>query len=131
MKKSILLSALVLLFTIGINGQSISLDQEPEKTITKITDSIYSVEVKASNGNVIQSGEYLLVDNQLLNHGIWTLFAHNSADVLTKIKYDKGERIWLETKIDGKFKRLSNNEIIIKQLETKIASLEEKIDSID
>lgn len=51
--------------------------------------------------------------------------------MLTRIKYDKGERIWLETKIDGKFKRLSNNEIIIKQLETKIASLEEKIDSID
>lgn len=115
----------------GINGQSVSLDQEPEKTITKITESIYSVEVKASNGNVIQSGEYLLVDKQPLNHGIWTLFAHNSADVLTRIKYDKGERIWLETKIDGKFKRLSNIEIIIKQLETKIASLEEKIDSID
>ena len=130
MKKSILLSALVFLFTMGINGQSVSLDQEPEKTITKITESIYSVEVKASNGNVIQSGEYLLVDKQLLNHGIWTLFAHNSADVLTRIKYDKGERIWLETKIDGNFKRLSNNEIIIKQLETKIASLEEKIDSI-
>lgn len=131
MKKITTLLTLLFAITFSLNAQNEVTTPAQEKVITKVTDNTYTVEVKNDDGLVIQKGEYFRTGNDLLPHGTWTLYAHNSTDVLTKIKYDKGEQLWLETKIDGEFVRMDNADIKIHQLETKIASLEKKIESIE
>jgi hypothetical protein len=131
MKRITTLLTLLLAVTFSVNAQNEVTTPSQEKVITKVTDNTYTVEVKNVDGLVIQKGEYFRNGTDLLPHGTWTLFAHNSTDVLTKIKYDKGEQLWLETKIDGEFVRMDSDDIKIHQLETKIASLEKKIESIE
>lgn len=131
MKKLTTLFTLLFLVTFSLNAQQEVITPVSEKTITKITDNTYTVEVKSKDGLLIQKGEYFREGTDLIPHGTWTLYAHNSTDVLTRIKYEKGEQVWLETKIEGKFKRMDNDDIKIHKLETKIASLEKKIDSLD
>jgi hypothetical protein len=132
MKRLTTIFAFLLMVAFTVNAQNLETTTPTlKKVVTKTSDNTYSVEVKNADGLVIQAGEYLKNGTELIPHGTWTLYAHNSTDVLTRIKYEKGEKIWLETKIDGQFKRMDNNEIKIHQLESKIVSLEKKIDSIE
>ncbi len=131
MKKLTMLLALFLSVTLTLSAQNDVKSTDIKKTIIKIADDSYSLKVTDADGFVIQEGEYLTDGKTLIPHGTWTLFAHKSDEILTRIKYDKGQKIWLETIIDGKMKRMDKDDITIHKLETRIASLEKKIESID
>ncbi len=129
MKKITAFLTLFLALTITLSAQNEVKTPEQEKTITKVSENIYAVEIKDTDGFIIQKGAYYKKDNELLPHGTWTLFSHKSTDVLTKIRYNKGEKQWLETKINGKVVRMNQNDITIHNLKRRIASLEKRIDS--
>jgi len=131
MKKLTILLTLLLAVTLTVNAQNEVTNPTQEKVIKKVSNDTYTVEIKNIDGLLIQKGEYFRSGNDLIPNGTWILYAHNSTDILTRIKYDKGQQLWLETKIDGQFKRMDNDAIKIHQLETKIASLEKRIDSLD
>lgn len=127
MNKLFSVSVLIIVFTLGVNAQFNVTKPTQEKIITKVSDEFYSVEVKDEKGFTVQQGMYLAEGNKLIPHGIWTLYAHQSDEVLTKIKYDKGEKIWIETLLDGEKVRVDQNQLTILRLESRIASLEKKL----
>ena len=66
-----------------------------------------------------QTGYFIKKDGKWLRHGIWK---HHYASA----EYDNGQMVWIELKDGRKF---TSEQIKIKQLELKIARLEERIAS--
>ena len=130
MKKALFITSF-LICGISLSGfaQNNVKSSDFNKTVIKTSETSYDVLIKNKEGLIIQKGEYAKAGDKLLPHGTWTLFAHNSDKVLTKIKYDKGEKIWLETNVNGETKRLNSRDLTIHRLETRIAHLENKIES--
>ncbi len=131
MKKLTLIFTLILSVTLTLSAQNNSNKSDLEKTVTQVSENIYSIEVNDEDGFIIQKGEYYSNGKTLLPHGIWTLYAHKSNNVLTRIKYNEGEKIWLETFVNGEMKRMNKEEITIHKLQTRIAALEKKVEAIE
>lgn len=127
MKKLLSITILLLAFTVTAIAQHTVTDANHQKKITKISDELYSVQIEDDNGFIVQKGMYWVDGEKLLPHGIWLLYEHQSNIVLTRIKYEKGVQIWVETNVNGERIRVDQNQITIRNLESRIIALEKQL----
>ena len=131
MKKFILL----LTFLLFGNFAHLTAQLQPEIEIKKIVSHVignhYEMIKINTEGNVLQRGNYYKVDERFLEHGIWKLYDYNTFELVTKAKYNKGEQIWIETKIDGELIRVTKKEKEVIALKARIAELEKQLAESD
>jgi hypothetical protein len=124
MRKSFLIFTILFFGGFTHSTAQIQADMEIKKKVSHVVGN-------HSEGNVLQSGNYYKVDNRYLEHGIWKLYDFNTLELITKAKYDKGEQIWIETKIDGKLIRVTKEEKEVIALKARIAELEKQLAESD
>jgi len=130
MKKVIVLF-IFLLSANGIQAQENVISEPNNKEITHLANNFYKAVFTTDDGKVLQQGMYLRSDDaRFLPHGVWTLYAYNSGEVITKAKYNKGTQVWVETIVDGKKLRVNEKQLRIKRLKHRISLLENQIADI-
>lgn len=102
MKKLIPAFLFILIFSTGLFAQQTVKNVEHEYVITHVENNIYNVKFFDDEGNILQKGQYWKDGDTVKPHGTWVLFGFNSDEVITKAVYDKGEKLSIETIIDGK-----------------------------
>ncbi|MDZ7807767.1 MAG: hypothetical protein U5K71_11720 [Gracilimonas sp.] len=102
MKKLISAFLFLLIFSTGLFAQQTIKNVEHEYVITHVENNIYDVKFFDNEGNILQEGQYWKEGNKVKPHGTWVLYGFNSDKVITKAVYDKGEKLSIETIIDGK-----------------------------
>ncbi|MFP8490291.1 hypothetical protein ACKGJO_14505 [Gracilimonas sp. Q87] len=102
MKKLITAFLFILIFSTGLFAQQTVKNVEHEYVITHVENNIYNVKFFDDEGNILQKGQYWKDGDTVKPHGTWVLFGFNSDEVITKAVYDKGEKLSIETIIDGK-----------------------------
>lgn len=90
---------------------------------TPILDNYYSV--KFVDGNVKQTGYYLIENDQPLMHGKWILKANGEKSLVGV--YDHGVLETLTVYIDGKPTKYTKHQLDIAKLRARIARLETAI----
>ena len=132
MKKAVLTLAIIALTAVSTtNAQYSVTTPETKKVVTHDIGNHYDVVYTDAEGRIIKEGHYFKVDDKLKPHGIWKLYNEKTFELITTAKYDKGEQLWVETKIDGKVIRVDQNDLTIKKLEDRIASLEKQIKDME
>jgi hypothetical protein len=111
MKKLLSTLLFALIFSAGLYAQQTIKNVEHEYVITHVENNIYDVKFFDNEGNILQKGQYWKVGNEVKPHGTWVLYGFNSDKVITKAVYDKGEKLSIETIIDGKVVK-ANKELI-------------------
>jgi hypothetical protein len=111
MKKLISAFLFVLIFSTGLYAQQTVKNVEHEYVITHVENNIYDVQFFDDEGNILQEGQYWKEGNTVKPHGTWVLYGFNTDEVITKAVYDKGEKLSIETIIDGKVVK-ANKELI-------------------
>lgn len=104
---------------------------ENQKIVTHLIGDHYSMTMYSAEGGVLQEGFYFKTDESFLEHGIWKLYDHNTYELVTKVKFDKGEKIWIETNIDGEFVRITQQDIEVNRLKNRISALEKQLADSD
>jgi len=111
MKKLISAFLFVLILSTGLFAQQTVKNVEHEYVITHVENNIYDVQFFDDEGNILQEGQYWKEGNTVKPHGTWVLYGFNTDEVITKAVYDKGEKLSIETIIDGKVVK-ANKELI-------------------
>ena len=127
-----LIITIAILITTGIGSttaQNINQENDIKKIVTHVIGKQYDVVFYSSTGELLQSGQYYQVEDRLKKHGVWKLYDSNTFELVTTAEYNKGERLWIETIIDGEVIRLNEYEIQIHRLQNRIAELESKIET--
>lgn len=127
MKTTILLFVTVLLTSVVAHAQVTVENQPNKKVISVISDNLVDVQFEDIDGNVLQKGQYWITEGRYKPHGIWTLYTPGTDKILTSAKFEKGEKLWLETHLDGKKVKLDQEQLRIIRLEEKIAQLEKQL----
>ncbi|RNC84761.1 MAG: hypothetical protein ED557_07220 [Balneola sp.] len=109
------------------NAQQTITSTENEKKVTHVIGNHYDVVYTDEEGNVLQKGQYFKVGERLKPHGIWKLYDHNTFELVTTAKYDKGDQLWVETIIDGQKIKIDKYQLLVKRLEDRIAALEKQV----
>lgn len=109
---STLLFALVL--TTGLFAQQTITNDKHERLLTHVNGNIFDVQFIDTEGNVVQEGQYWRDGDLFKPHGTWTLFAHNTKEVVTKAIYKQGEQLSVETIIDGKVIKADKQQLALK-----------------
>lgn len=131
MKKIIsLLVFTVILFTNAFAQQNV-INEKHQRVLTHVTENVYDVVFKDPAGDIVQKGQYLKIDNRFVPHGEWTLFAYQSDEIITRSKFDKGEQVWVKTNVNGQVIEADQKLLAIKQLESKISTLERKLAELE
>ncbi|MBO6794760.1 MAG: hypothetical protein JJ895_12685 [Balneolaceae bacterium] len=105
--------------------------EEHQKVITHLSGDHYSMTAFSADGGILKEGFYLKSDEKFLKHGIWKLYDYNTYELITKIKFEKGVKVWIETEIDGEFVRFTQQEIEVNRLKNRIATLEKQLADTD
>jgi len=131
--KTLILTLAVLLFTGFTNttAQNKIKNTENEKIVTHVIGKHYNVVMFSATGEILQEGHYFKEGDRFLEHGIWKLYDHNTYELVTRAKYDKGVQLWVETWIDGEMIRVTLQDKEVHKLKTRIAELEEQLAEID
>jgi len=111
MKKLISAFLFVLILSTGLFAQQTVKNVEHEYVITHVENNIYDVQFFDDEGNILQEGQYWKEGNTVKPHGTWVLYGFNTDEVITKAVYDKGQKLSIETIIDGKVVK-ANKELI-------------------
>lgn len=96
--KTLLLTLVFILFT-GLTNSTAqnTIEQvENQKIVTHLIGDHYSMTMYSAEGGVLQEGFYFKTDESFLEHGIWKLYDHNTYELVTKVKFDKGEKFGLK-----------------------------------
>ncbi len=130
--KTLLVTLTIILFTglTNIEAQNKS-DRENVKTVTHLVGNYYSMIIVDDSGETLQEGQYFKEGNRFLEHGVWKLYDYNTHELITKVKYNKGVQIWVETKIDGIVTRVTQKDIELNNLRIRIAELEKQLANLD
>ncbi|MAL18973.1 MAG: hypothetical protein CL670_04725 [Balneola sp.] len=123
--KTISILLLALLFTTGLNAQQTITNEEHKKVVTNIDGNLFSVKFLETDGTVAQEGQYWEEDNLLKPHGTWTLYS--AGEVVTTSTFNKGERLSVETIVNGKVIKADKQALTIKKLEQEINQLEKRL----
>jgi len=131
--KSLLITIALLLLTsfTHISAQNNIKNNENQKIVTHVIGSHYDVVMYTTTGEIVQEGHYFKEGDRFLENGIWKLYDHNTHELVTKARYDKGEQIWVETWIDGELIRVNKKEKEVIRLNTTVAQLEKNLAEID
>jgi hypothetical protein len=114
MKSVISTLLFVLVLTTGLFAQQTITNEKHERLLTHVAGNIFDVQFIDGKGNVMQEGQYWRDGDLFKPHGSWTLFAHNSKEVVTKAIYEKGEQLSVETIINGKVIKADKQQLAIK-----------------
>ncbi len=131
--KTLILTLVLFLFSGFTNStaQNAIEQVENQKIVTHLIGDHYSMTMYSVDGDILQQGYYYKSDNTLLEHGIWKLYDYNTYELVTKIKFNKGEKFWIETNIDGEFVRITQQEIEVNRLKNRITALEKQLADSD
>ncbi|WP_157939431.1 hypothetical protein [Gracilimonas amylolytica] len=100
----------------GLFAQQTIKNVEHDYVITHVENNVYDVKFLDSEGNILQKGQYWKEGNTVKPHGTWLLYGFDSDKVITKAVYDKGEKLSIETIIDGKVVKANKELIATKNL---------------
>ena len=125
MKSTITVLFFLAIFSATTFAQQTITNEKHEKVVTKIDNNLFSVKFLDTEGAVTQEGQYWKEGNLLKPHGEWTLYS--SGEVVTTSTFDKGERLSVETIIDGKVVKADKHLLAIKQIEQEIDQLEKRL----
>lgn len=131
--KTLLLTLVLFIFS-GLThstAQNTIEEVENQKIITHLIGDHYSMTMFSAEGGVLQEGFYFKSNDNLLEHGIWKLYDHNTYELVTKVKFEKGVKIWIETEIDGEFVRITQQDIEVNRLKNRISALEKQLADSD
>jgi hypothetical protein len=125
MKTIITALLLTAIFSTTAFAQQSITNEKHEKVVTSIDENLFSVKFLEADGTIAQEGQYWQVDNLLKPHGTWTLYS--DGEVITTSTFDKGERLSVETIIDGKVVKADEQMLAIKKIEQEIDQLEKRL----
>jgi len=95
------------------------------KTLITSLFLLFSLSVFSQEGNIRkhkqngQTGKFIQVDGKWERHGLWK-------NHYAKARYNEGKLVWVQLKGE---RRWTNDEILIKQLQSKVKRLETKLAS--
>ena len=131
--KALILTLIILVFT-GVSNTSAQNNienTENDRIVTHIIGNHYDMILLSSTGEVLQEGQYYKEGDRFLEHGIWKLYDHNTYELVTRAKYDKGVQLWVETWIEGEMIRVTQRDREVSRLKTRVAELEKQLAEID
>ena len=127
MKTKILSLLIVAAFSTGLYAQQTITNEKHERVLTHVEDNIFNVKFYDASGNITQEGQYWKEGKSFKPHGKWALYSSIDGDIVTTSTFEKGERISVETVIDGKVVQADKQQLAIKQIEQKIDQLEKRL----
>jgi predicted 2-oxoglutarate/Fe(II)-dependent dioxygenase YbiX len=127
MKIKILSLLFVALFSTSLFAQQQITNEEHERILTHVEDNLYNVQFLNSTNEIVQEGQYWKENETLKPHGTWTLYSMTSGDIVTTSTFDKGERISVETIVDGKIVKADKQQLSILKIEKEIDRLEKRL----
>ena len=125
MKSTITALLFIAIFSTTAFAQQTITNEKHEKIVTNIDENLFSVKFLDADGSIVQEGQYWEEENLLKPHGEWKLYS--SGEVITTSTFDKGERLSVETIIDGKVVKADKQMLAIKQIEQEIDQLEKRL----
>ena len=111
----------------ALQAQQTTTNTDEKKIITHNGGDHYEVVYKDAYNRIFKTGSYLKMDGQLKPHGVWMMYDRTNFKLITSAKYVKGEQVWVKTQVDGKLVTIDGDDLKVKELEHRIAVLEEKI----
>lgn len=120
--KSKLLSLLIIAgFSTGLFAQHSITNEKHQRVLSHVEANVFDVQFLNDEGEIVQEGQYWKDGDLYKPHGTWTLYSLIDGDVVTTSTFDKGERISVETVIDGKLVKADKEQLsaINKNRETK------------
>ena len=118
-------------FSTGLFAQQNVTNEKHERVLAHIEDNIFSVKFYNAEGAVVQEGQYWKEGDLFKPHGKWALYSSIDGDIVTTSTFDKGERISVETVIDGKVVKADKQQLAIKQIEQQIDQLEKRLADLE
>lgn len=127
MRTKILSLLIIAAFSTGLFAQQSITNEKHERILTHVEDNVFNVKFYNASGIVVQEGQYWKEGDSFKPHGKWALYSSASGDIVTTSTFDKGERISVETIIDGKVVKADKQQLAIKQIEKQIDQLEKRL----
>ncbi|MEQ8524951.1 hypothetical protein [Gracilimonas sp.] len=127
MRTKVLSLLIIAAFSSGLFAQQSITNEKHERVLTHVEDNIFDVKFFDANGTVVQEGQYWKEGNSFKPHGKWALYSSASGDIVTTSTFEKGERVSVETVIDGKVVKADKQQLAIKQIEKQIDQLEKRL----
>ncbi|WP_421773700.1 hypothetical protein [Gracilimonas sp.] len=127
MKTKILPILLLAVFSTGLFAQQSIINEKHQRVLTHAEDNIFNVKFYDADGTLVQEGQYWKDGESFKPHGKWALFSSINGNIVTTSTFNKGERISVETVIDGKVVKTDRHQLAIKQIEQKIDQLEKRL----
>ncbi|MCP9290769.1 MULTISPECIES: hypothetical protein [Gracilimonas] len=127
MKTKFLPILFIAVFSTGLFAQQNITNEKHDRVLTHIEDNIFSVKFYDADGTVAQEGQYWKEGDLFRPHGKWALYSSIDGDIVTTSTFNKGERISVETVIDGKVVKADKQQFAIKQIEQQIDQLEKRL----
>ncbi|MBO6585403.1 MAG: hypothetical protein JJ953_04810 [Gracilimonas sp.] len=131
MKTKFLPILFIAVFSTGLFAQQNVTNEKHERVLAHIEDNIFSVKFYNAEGAVVQEGQYWKEGDLFKPHGKWALYSSIDGDIVTTSTFDKGERISVETVIDGKVVKADKQQLAIKQIEQQIDQLEKRLADLE
>lgn len=123
--RNIILISLLLISTV-LHGQHDSSLRKNKHVVYQIDTNLFDVVI--IDGAIKQTGQYILINNELKMHGYWVLKSNKK--VLTKAFFDKGTLLMITSKVDGFKKTYNIAEIEKNRQDAKIYKSENMLLSI-
>lgn len=132
MKFKVLSLLIIAGFSTGLFAQQSITNEKHQRILSHVDANVFDVQFLNDEGDIVQEGQYWKDGDLYKPHGTWTLYSLIDGDIVTKSTFDKGERISVETVIDGKLVRADKEQLAVikvnrdaKQLEASLTNTKE------
>lgn len=127
MKFNILSLLLLALLSTGLFAQQSITNEKHERVLTHVEDNIFDVKFYDAEGTIVQEGQYWKDGESFIPHGKWALYSTVDGDIVTTSTFDKGQRISVQTVIDGQVLKADKQQLAINQIKQQIDQLEKRL----
>lgn len=127
MKSTLLSLILIAGLSTGLFAQRTITNEKHKRVLSHVEANIFNVQFFNSDGELVQEGQYWRDGDLFKPHGNWVLYSEINGEVTTTSTFDKGERLSVQTTIDGEIVKADKQMLSIRNIENQIDQLEKKL----
>lgn len=124
MKFKVLTLLILAGFSTGLFAQQSITNVKHQRVLSHVEANVFNVQFLNDEGEIVQEGQYWKDGDLFKPHGIWTLYSLIDGDIVTKAVFDKGERISVETVIDGELVKADKQQLAVIKTNRKTEQLQ-------
>ncbi len=124
MKSKILTLLILAGFSTALFAQQNIINEKHQRVLSHVEANVFNVQFMNDEGEIVQEGQYWKDGDLFKPHGIWTLYSLINGEVVTKATFDKGEKISVETVIDGELVKADKEQLAVIKINRETKQLQ-------